>query len=439
MNWQVALVIIFGSLLVVMFTGLPVAFCFFLLDMIGMFILFGGLAGLEQFILSMYSSVVDFNLIAIPLFILMGELLFRSGTANNMIDVVDSWLGKLPGRLSLVAIMAGTLFSTLTGSSTATTSMMGSVLVPEMEKRGYSKDMSLGPIMGSGALAPMIPPSNLAVLVGSIGLIPIGGVLIAIIGPGLLMALLYFLYVFIRTKIQPSLAPAYDVSAVPMAIKLKKTAYYVFPIIIIIFLVTGLIFFGIATPSEAAASGCLGVFVITFVYRNLNFKVIKDSVIDTLRISGMVLLIIATSRGLSQIVSFTGAGNGLTALVSGLPVVPIVTIIAMMIVIAFLGCFISYVAIMMITLPTFVPIVAALHYDPIWFAALFMINIEAAFLTPPFGINLYVMKGVASKTTTMGDVIRASLPYLACDVLVIVLVMAFPQIAMWLPGMMGHS
>ena len=438
MNWQIALLIIFGSLLVVMFTGLPVAFCFFLLNMVGMFIVFGGLAGLDQFILSMYSSVVNFSLIAIPLFILMGELLFRSGTANNMIDVVDSWLGKLPGRLGLIAIMAGTLFSTLTGSSTATTSMMGSILVPEMERRGYHKDMSLGPVMGSGALAPMIPPSNLAVLVGSIGLIPIGGVLIAIIGPGLLMALLYFLYVFIRTKVQPSLAPAYDVPSVRMNIKLKKTAYYVFPVIVIIFLVTGLIFLGLATPSEAAASGCMGVFVLTLVYRNLTIKVIKDSVIDTLKICGMVLLIIATSKGLSQIVSFTGAGNGLTALASGLPVAPIVTIIVMMIVIAFLGCFMSYVAIMMITLPTFVPIVVALHYDPIWFAALFMINIEAAFLTPPFGINLYVMKGVASKTTTMADVIRASLPFLACDFLAIALVMAFPKIAMWLPSMMGR-
>ena len=211
MEWYYVLLIIFGSLAVLMATGMPVAVCFMLINIAGMFFFFGGMSGIEQITISIYSSLTNFTLLPVPLFILMGEVMFQSGLAQDLIRTTDKWLGKLPGRLSLVSVAAGTLLSTLTGTSLASVAMLGSIITPEMEKQGYKKSMSLGPILGSGGLAMMIPPSALAVLCGAIGEISVGRILMAIIIPGLLMAAIYTAYIIIRCKLQPSIAPAYDV------------------------------------------------------------------------------------------------------------------------------------------------------------------------------------------------------------------------------------
>ncbi|MBW8036677.1 MAG: TRAP transporter large permease subunit, partial [Planctomycetes bacterium] len=209
MEWYLILLLLFGGLIILMMSGMPVAFCFMLVNIIGVFLLWGGGVGLEQLILSLGDSIAIFTLVPVPLFILMGEVMFQSGIAINMIDALNKWLGRIPGRLSLLAVGAGTVFSTMSGASMASVAVLGSTLVPEMEKRGYKKAMSLGPILGSGGLAIMIPPSVLAVLVGAIGRIPIGKILIAIILPGLLMAALYATYIILRCRLQPSLAPSY--------------------------------------------------------------------------------------------------------------------------------------------------------------------------------------------------------------------------------------
>ena len=209
MEWQIALLILIGSLLILFFSGLPVAFCFLFITMVGAVWLWGGGSGLRLLTLNIRSSVSSFSLLPIPMFILMGEVMFRSKLGEGLIGAVDKWLGHLPGRLSLLAVGAGTLLSTLSGVTIATTAILGSTLVPQMEKRGYKKPMTLGPILGSGGLAMMIPPSSLAVLLASIGEISVGQILIAIIFPGLLMAVFYATYIIIRNKLQPSLAPPY--------------------------------------------------------------------------------------------------------------------------------------------------------------------------------------------------------------------------------------
>jgi len=435
-EWQLTLLLLFGSLIILMITGMPIAFCFMLINVVGVFLFFGGTAGLEQLVLSLYTSLATFVLLPVLLFILMGELTFQSGLARNIIDVVDKWLGRLPGRLALLAVGAGALLSALTGASMASTSMLGSVLTPEMEKRNYQKPMSLGPILGSGGLAIMIPPSSLAVLLGAIGEISIGKILVAIVVPGILMAGLYIVYIISRCYFQPSIAPTYDRTPVPLSEKIIDTAKYVLPIGFIFFLVVGVIFIGVATPSEAAASGTIGVFIVMILYRSLNWQVLKKSVSGTLKISGMVLLIIAGAQAFSQVLSFTGASHGLAEVASGLPVAPIFIIITMQIVILIMGGFMEVVSIMMITLPIFVPTILALGFDPIWFATLVLLNIEMAMITPPFGLCLFVMKGVAPPGTTMGDIYRAALPFIGCNLIAMALIIIFPAIALWVPGLM---
>ncbi|MFH1489580.1 MAG: TRAP transporter large permease subunit [Pseudomonadota bacterium] len=435
MGWQLNLLLIFGSMLIMMATGMPIAFAFLSVVVVGSFTLFGGIPGLDQMILSIYSSLTTFTLLPIPLFILMGELMVQSGIALNIIDVLNKWLGRLPGRLGLLAVVGGTLLSTLTGASMASTATLGAVLVPEMEKRGYTKPMSLGPILGSGGLAIMIPPSALAIILGAIGEISIGKILVAIIVPGLCMAAFYAAYIVLICILKPYLAPSYDVASVPLREKIAGFIKYVLPTSIIIFLVIGLIFLGVATPSESAASGTVGMVIVIAFYGRLNWGVLKKAMTGTLKITGMVFMIIAGSQIFSQVLSFSGATQGLIEYALNLKLNPVLLVIAMQIVIMIMGAFMDPVGIMMITLPIFVPFIRTLGFNDVWFAALVLLNIEMAMVTPPFGMCLFVMKGVAPKDTTMGDIYRAVVPFLLCDALVMILIFIIPGLALWLPGL----
>ena len=436
MEWQLALLLILGSLLFLMASGMPVAFCFMLVNIIGVFLFWSGEAGLRHLTLATLESVTTFTLLPLPLFILMGEVMFRSGIAPLMMDALDKLLGRLPGRLSLLAVGGGTLFSTLTGTSMASVAMLGEILVPEMEKRGYKKPMTLGPILGSGGLAIMIPPSGLAVFLGSVGRISIGGILIGIIVPGLLMASLYATYIILRCQLQSAIAPAYKVSRISMVEKLSAAVRHLLPVAFIVFLVIGFMFLGIATPSEAAATGALGTFILAAFYRRLNWEVVKKSLVGTLQISGMIFMIIVGASVFSQILAFSGASKGLVEFAVGLPLAPIVIFIAMQVLVLLMGMFMDVGAIIMITIPLYMPVILALGFDPVWFAVIMLLNIEMATTTPPFGLSLFVMKGVAPPDTTMGDIYRAALPFLYCDAIAMALIMAFPAIALWLPGLM---
>lgn len=429
------LLLIFASLIILMATGMPIAFCFLLINVIGVFVFFGGAVGLEQLIISIYSNLATFILLPLPLFILMGEMLFHSGMGPNMLDVLDKWLGRLPGRLGLLAVGGGTLFSVLTGVSVGSVAMLGGTLVPEMEKRGYKKPMSLGPILGSGGLAIMVPPSGLAILLGAIGKISIGRLLIGIIAPGLLMAALYATYIVTRCRLQPSIAPAYEVPPTPLSEKLVATIRYILPVGFIIFLVTGVILLGIATPSEAAATGAIGMLILAAAYRRLNWEVVKKSTSGTLRVTGMIFLIIAGAKSFSAILAFSGATAGLAELTAALPIAPIVVVIIMQVVVLIMGAFMESVSIMMITLPIFIPTILALGFNPVWFGVMYLLNIEMGLTSPPFGLALFVMKGVAPPDTTMRDIYLAALPFLGCDLIAMALIIAFPSIALWLPGL----
>lgn len=417
-------------------TGMPVALAFITINVIGVYIFWGGEAGISQLSLSMKASVKSFVLLPIALFILLGNVLFHSGMASRAMDVVDKWLGALPGRLSLAAVASGVVVSTLSGSSVASAAMLGSTLIPDMDKRGYKTPMSIGPVMASGGIAMIIPPSGAIVLLASLAYLSVGTLLIAGIIPGIVMGILYALYIVIRCYLQPSIAPSYKVTPIPIAQKIKSTVVNMVPVLIIIFLVTGVIILGIATPSEAAATGALGAFVLAAGYKRLTWEVAKDSILGAAKVTVMLLTILLGAIAFSQVLAISGSIRGLIEFTSGLPLPPIVIVIGMQLVVLVLGCLMDEAAIIMMIIPIYMPIVHALGFDPIWFAILLLINMEMGLTTPPFGLILFVIKGVVAPDTKMSDIYKAALPFLVCDAIAIALIIAFPQITLWLPSMM---
>ncbi len=431
MEWYTTFIVVIAGLLGLMMLGLPVAFSFLLVNAVAAYLLLGGFVGVEQLISNTAAALMSFTLVPIALFMIMGEVMFRSRIAIDLMDTVDKWIGRVRGRLAFMAVGGGVLFSTLTGNSMGSTALLGSALVPEMEKRGYAKPMSLGPILGSAGLAIMIPPSSLAVILGVIGRLSIAQILIAIILPGLLMAVIYAAYIWGRCWLQPHLAPSFDVPETPMREKLKATTINILPLSVVVFSVVGLILLGIATPTEAAAMGAVTTLLLAAIRGRLSAKVFGESLFSASNISAMVLLIVAGAVGFSQLLSFTGATFGMVDFVMGLDVSSDMLILIMIGSVILLGTFMGPLPIMLITLPIYIPVVIELGYNPIWFGVLFLIAIETGATSPPFGAALFVMKAVAPRNTTMGDIYRAAMPFVICDLLAIAVVFAFPQIVTW--------
>nr|WP_276562373.1 TRAP transporter large permease subunit [Hoeflea prorocentri] len=411
-----------------MAAGLPVAFAFLVVNLVGSYILMGGLAGIEQLVLNTVDSVSSFTLIPIALFMIMGEAMFQSRIAIDLMDTLDKWFGKIRGRLALMAVGGGVLFSTLTGNSMGAIALLGSSLTPEMEKRGYKKPMSLGPILGSSGLAIMIPPSSLAVVLGVIAELSIGKVLIGIIVPGLLMALLYTVYILGRCRLQPELAPAFDVPPVPFADKISSTIINIVPLVIVVFSVVGVIFLGIATPSEAAATGAFATLALAAVKRRLTPKVFGKTIFSSANISVMVLLIVSGAVTFSQLLAFTGATYGMVEAVLAIDMSSSAIVFLMIMLVVLMGMFMGPLPIMLITLPIFIPVVIQFGFDPIWFGAMYLVAIETGATSPPFGAALFVMKAVAPQGTTMAHIYRAAVPFIICDLLTILILFFFPQL-----------
>lgn len=436
MEWWIVAILIFGGLLFVFSTGMPIAFSFIFINIIGAYILWGGLKGWEQLIFSMFDSVCTFSLLPVPLFVLMGEIMFHSGMGSRMLEAFDKWIGRVPGRLSLIGVAGGALLGALSGSSLATTALLGTILIPEMEKRGYHKVMYLGPLIGSGGLGMIIPPSAMAVIIGSIAEISIGQLLIAGVIPGLILASFYACCIIGRSLLNPRLAPPYPITHIPISEKILYTLKYVLPLGLIIFLTMGLLLLGVVTPTEAAAVGCLGSFILAAIYRQLNWEIIKKSIFSSLDVSIMMFMIFTGSIAFSQILAFSGATQGLIKFATSLNLSPIVLLICMQIIILILGFFIDGVSILMLTVPIFMPILRMSNLNLVWIGLLTLINIEIGTKTPPFGFLLFVMKGVAPAGTTMGEIYKSIWPFVIIECSVLALLMIFPDLVTWLPGLM---
>jgi tripartite ATP-independent transporter DctM subunit len=421
--------------MVILLSGIPVAFAFLLFNLLGIFY-FMGSNGLNVLSVSLFSSISKFIIAPVPLFIFMGTVMFHSGMAKRVIDIMDKWMGRMPGRLSVLTLVSGTIFATLSGSTIATSGTLGTLLVPEMENRGYHKSMAIGPIMGVGGLAMIIPPSALAVVLGSLGKISIGKLLIGGIFPGLLIAALYLAYIIGRCYLQPSVAPSYVVDRASLSKRITDTAIYALPMLLVIVAVLGSIFLGIATPTEAASLGAVTSLILCAIYGKLNLKTLGDASLGAVEVTAMVFLIIAGSMAFSQILAFSGVSRELIEVITKLEVSPLLILLCMLLTTLILGTFMEQIAIMMITLPVYMPVIRALGFDEIWFGILMLINIEVALTTPPFGMLCFVMKGVAPEDTSMTDVYKAALPFILCDIVAIALLILFPSIVTFLPNIM---
>lgn len=437
MEWYTTMGLLFGGMVALLLTGIPIAFAFLIVNMVAAYFFLGGVPGLIGVVTGVFTSITTFTLLPVPFFILMGELIFHSGLGLDAVNALDKWLGKVRGRLSILAIIMGVIIGALSGSTIATCALLGTILLPDMLKRGYSKNMSLGPLMGVGTVDALIPPNALTVVLASLANIDVGGLLIAGILPGVIMSGLYLVYVVVWVHIRPEEAPAYDVAPVAMRERVTAALQYLLPLGFIVFMVIGLIFLGVATPTEAAATGTLGSFILALVYGRLTWDVFKKAAMGTIKVTTMIFMIIIVSSTYGEILAFTGAASGMTSYITSLPVPPMTIIVGMLIVVLILGCFMETVAIMMITIPIYMAVVNALGLNPIWFGVLMLIALETGLITPPFGVTLFVMKGVAPRDVTMADIWKAITPYFIIDVLCIGLILAMPFVATVVPDLMG--
>jgi tripartite ATP-independent transporter DctM subunit len=437
MSWQLASLLLLGGSTVLLFIGLPVAFSFMAINIVGAILFLGGDAGLSQMLRNSAAAVINFSLTPIPLFVLMGEVLFHTGLALKVIDGIERLVRQVPGRLAVVAVVAGTVFSAISGSTIATTAMLGSLMLPVMLARGYNPVLATGPIMAIGAVDMLIPPSALTVLLGSLSGISISKLLIGGVVPGLMLSVAFVGYIVARATANPALAPATLVEERTGWARYELLVCYVLPLVSIFVVVIGAMSGGIATPTESAALGALATMALAAAYRSLSFDALLKALRGTVGISAMILFIILGATTFSQILSFSGSTEGIVSHILGAGLTPFAVLAGMMLLLIFLGIFVDQVSMMLITLPVFMPIVQRLGIDLIWFGVLYLICMQLGLLLPPHGLLLMTMKGVAPKEVTMAHIFRAVVPYVAMSLVLLIIIIMVPAIATWLPNVLG--
>ncbi|OJY34454.1 MAG: C4-dicarboxylate ABC transporter permease [Rhodobacterales bacterium 65-51] len=435
MDWLYPFAVLIGSIITLMGLGLPVAFAFFATNILGALLYFGGTRGITQMVANFNDAVATYALAPLPMFLVMGSLYFRSGLGEKVIHALDLAIGNLRGRLSYVVLSAGAIFAALSGSSLANAGMMGSLMAPEMLKRKYKPHMAYGPILGAGSLAVIIPPSALGVLLGSLAQIDVGALLIAGVLPGLLLVSMYAVLIWVQTRIDPKAAPQYPVPQVTGREKLKAVLVNIIPMGFLVFMVVGTIILGIATPTESAGLGCAGVVLLLMVYRKFSFAVLWKSLDDAMKVTAMTFLIISASMTFSQIFAFSGASNGFIQYITGFDLGPHGIVLMMVVTVLILGMFMDQVSMMLITLPLFMPIASQYGFDTVWLGLILLLAYEVGFTTPPFGMLLFVVLGVAEPGTSLKTIAMSALPYVLLTLLLIVIIMIFPQLALFLPSL----
>lgn len=433
MEWYLILGSVFALLLALFLMGLPIFLSFLLLNVGGLYLLTGDIKGVLLVVNSMFSTSTSISLAAIPLFVLLGELLFRSGSVRIIFDAVDALVGNFRARLYAVSIVLSTVFGALSGSAMAVAAMMGSSLLPEMQKRNYDRNLSMGTILAGASLAPIIPPSVMAVVLGILSKVSISALLVAGILPGILLATAFLLYAMVRGYLNPSLAPLSDSAGRTWAER-GRTALRATPFLLIIVTILGLILGGVATPTEAAASGCVAAAIICAIFGNLRIPSLVEALRSTAQITAMIMIIMVCSVSFSQLLNFTGATFKIVNFVTELAL-PLVLMFLLLQLLPFVLCmFIDQIALMIMLVPIYQPMIGALGFDPIWFWTIFLINMSIGGITPPFGYTLFSLQG-ASDGIPIQAVYRSVLPFIAIFIVVIALLALVPQIILFLPSL----
>ena len=435
MSIEIVTLILFGALLLLLAFGLPLSFVLGGVGMVGCYFLWGE-KGLFIAAAQAYGAMGKFTLLAIPLFIFMAMILERSGVAEDLYTMMHRWMGPLRGGLAIGTVLICTIFAAMAGISGAATVSMGLIALPAMLKRGYDKVIAMGCISGGGALGILIPPSVPMILYATLTGESVGGLFAGGILPGVLLAFLFVLYIGIRCFLQPSLGPALPKDErASWEEKISSLKAVILPILIII-MVLGSIYGGVCTATEAAALGVLGAAISAAVYRKLTWVLIKEACYRTANLTTMIIWILIGAYCFTSVYTATGAHELMENLLLSIPGGRYAVLFTMQAVFFILGCILDPAGIIMICTPVFVPVIESLGFDPLWFGILFIMNMEMGYLTPPFGFNLFYMKAIVPPGVTMMDIYRSIVPFVALQGLGLIIVIIFPEIALWLPARM---
>ena len=422
----------FLVMLGMMLLGFPVAVSLFLVAALGC-VLYLGLPTLMVFGGQAWGALNDFVLTAIPLFILLGELLVRSGVADGMYRALSDWLRRLPGGLLHSNVASSTLFAAVSGSSVATAATIGTVAVPTLKERGYDDRITLGSIAAGATIGILIPPSINMIIYGSMSNTSIGQLFVAGIIPGLMLAGLFMAYIFVISLLRPSLAGK-PLPPTPMRQRIANLVD-VLPPIAIFLLVMGSIYLGWATPSESAALGVLGALLVTILKGRFSLAMLHTALLSTVKLTSMILLIIVAAKFLNFVVGILGIPQVLARTISDLGASQLQLILILVLFYLVLGCFLETLSMMIATIPIVVPVILQFGIDPVWFGVFLVVMMEVALITPPLGMNLYVVQGVR-QSGSIRDVMVGALPFVTVMLVMVALLIAFPGIALWLPAQM---
>ncbi|SHJ56161.1 TRAP transporter large permease [Hespellia stercorisuis] len=432
-DWQILFILMLIILFALLFAGEWIAFTLMLVGTIGILII-GKSYVLNSIGQMAWNTVCSFDMTAIPLFILMGELMVHGGLSKGFYRSAAMWLRRLPGGLLQTNIVSCAIFAAISGSSPATAAAIGSVSYPELEEKGYDRQMIVGSLAGGGALGVLIPPSINMLIYASIAECSVTKLFVAGIVPGGLCALCFMCYIGIRSVLHPELAPR-ETERYTFKEKIKESGG-LFSFIFLIFIVLGSIYTGWATTTEAAALGAFVAFLMTVVTRNLTLDALKESLLASVRLSSMILAIIFGAKVLSYFIALSGISKGVTNWIVSLNPSIVLLFACIIVMYLVLGCILEGTSMIYLTIPVLLPILVALNIDLIWFGVILTLLTEIGMITPPVGINLYVIHSIADKNCSFSDVIKGALPYCAMYLFVTIAIIAIPALALWLPGTM---
>jgi len=435
---EVVTIFMFGALLIGVITGFPLALPIGGVGVITGYLLFGPNA-FDIIYSRVYDILTNYGMIAVPLFVFMGNMLEKSGIAEKMYDALYVWFGKFRGGLAIVSVLIGTIMAACVGIIAASITMLTLVALPSMIRRGYDKSLATGSICAGGSLGILIPPSIMLIVYGPAAGISVGKLFMGAFIPGFVLSGLYMLYIGIRSYFQPKIAPAsIENEDFSFAKKTSMLLISIGPVAILIFSVMGSIYFGLASPSEAAAVGAAAATILTIAYGHFTWKVLKDVAMDTIKLTAMVLLIAGCSTAFVSVFLSAGGGDVVANLILSVPGGHWMAFALIMLIAFILGMFIDWIGIIFILVPILAPIVPKLGFNPLWFAMMIIVNLQMSFLTPPFAYAIFFLKGAAAPELGIdtADIIRGVIPFIGLIMIGLLLMIAFPQIILWLPGTM---
>ena len=383
---------------------------------------------------SVWNSIDSWSLTALPLFVLMGEILFRTAMSTRLLNGLVPWLSNVPGRLLHINVVACSLFAAVSGSSAATTATVGKITLTELSKRGYDRKLAIGSLAGAGTLGFLIPPSLIMIIYGilsdsSIGKLFIGGII-----PGIILASMYSSYIIIASLIKPNIVPK-EKEHYSLKDKIVGSKELL-PVLGLIFVVLGGIYLGFTTPTEAAAIGVLGAYILAIYFKNLTWENFRLSLLNSVKTTVMICFIIMGAAFLSQVVGFVGIARALSVYIAGLHLSPYVLIFVLGLMYLFLGMILDGISIVVMTLPIVLPIVLNAHFSPLWFGIFLVIMVELSQITPPVGFSLFVIQGISDEK--IDTILKATFPFFIIMILMVIILTMFPEIALYLPEKMIH-